>query len=214
MGDGGRQPPDLVPDLMWRDLVAGSGTELDRCSDDDLVRLACQGTPQAFEALWRRHDPWIRAYVRRFAASDEDAEDLVQDVALKIHRALTGYRAPSRFVRWAARIARNAAIDGIRGRSVRQCLRAVVPGFPDQGIPDTRYGPEPLFDSEHLSKELQQSLNTLPRDLRIVVILRYFRRLSTEETARELECPEGTVKSRLHDALRRLRACIERTSPD
>jgi RNA polymerase sigma-70 factor, ECF subfamily len=195
--------------MIWRHGLGVERAALHRHSDDALVQMAQQGGEEAFRALWARHSNWIRRFLSGYVSSGEDLDDLVQSVSLKIHIALGTYQAPSSFTRWASVICRNAGVDTVRRRNVRRSVFAAA-DLSESELPDSRFSPESVFDSAVLRVELREALKSLSPELRLTVALRYFGHMSTREAALKLDCPEGTVKSRLHTALRRLRAQIER----
>ena len=184
-------------------------TQLGRYSDNDLVHMAQLGNAAAFSTLWERHAVWIRQYVSGYVSTPEDLDDLVQEVSLRIHRGIPGYRIPSSFTSWAARIARNVGIDSVRRANVRRFTQAPSGEGAASETADLRFEPSAIFGSAYLREELRAALRSLTPDLQQTVVLRYFYGMSTAQVASELACPQGTVKSRLHTALSRLRAQLE-----
>jgi RNA polymerase sigma factor (sigma-70 family) len=166
-----------------------------------LVLKAQNGDVDSFEQLVERYSDlaFRTAYVVLGTAAD--AEDACQDAFIKAHRALPTFHAELPLRPWLLRIVANEARNRRRGRSRRPEITL------DPGAGDAAAGPGPE-QSAVLADELARLLdvvNRLPDDDRQVVVCRYFLELSVDETAGVLGWPGGTVKSRLHRAVERLR---------
>jgi RNA polymerase sigma factor (sigma-70 family) len=174
--------------------------------DAELVRQAQNGDIDAFEQLVERYsDPAFRAafLIVGIAA---DAEDACQEAFFKAHRALNTYRPELPLRPWLLRIVVNEARNRRRGRS-RRPETELGASYPDQG-PGGEDPAEAAVSADRRAR-LMRAVDAMPGDDREVVVCRFFMDLSVEETARVLSCAEGTVKSRLHRALRRVREVIE-----
>jgi RNA polymerase sigma-70 factor (ECF subfamily) len=172
----------------------------------DLVRRAQSGDSEAFETLIRA------AYDRLFAVADRilrdryAAEDAVQDAVVRCWRDIRGLRDPDRFEAWLYRLVVNASRDHTR-RQLRQ-RRAL----PDGGVlpPDLRAtGDDYARLVEH--DALEGAFLTLSADHRIVLLLAHYAGYSAPEIAAILSVPTGTVYSRLHYAMRAMRAALAPT---
>jgi RNA polymerase sigma factor (sigma-70 family) len=158
------------------------------------------GSEASFERLVVDH--LDRAY--RLAAvilgSSADAEEAVSDAALLAWRSRNGLRDPDRFEAWFARIVVNTCRDRLRSRKRRPVVE-VLPSNPNEA-------PEPGDFREliHARDELGRAFELLSADDRVVLVLRFWADLSIESIAERLGIPAGTVKSRLHHAIGRLRA--------
>ncbi len=180
----------------------------DAADEAELLKRAQDGDRQAF---WDLAAPSMDAIYRlalRLVKSEEDAEDVVQEAFLKALSAIREFRGQSRFTTWIHRIAVNQALMKLRKR------RSEV--FPMEAVEAGEVGtPMDLADwadsalDDLVKREavgvLEESLETLPIDLRTVVILRDINGLSNEEAAQALELPIGAVKWRLHRARTLLR---------
>ena len=177
--------------------------------DEDLIAGAKRGDTGAFAQLVERYqEPAFRAaYLVLHDASD--AEDATQEAMLKAYRALTRFRTGSAFRPWLLKIVMNQALTMVKSRRRRAAVaeRAVAAAGPSlYTIDDT------LIDRER-ARLLASALESLREQERVVLYLRYFLSFSEKELAEYLGCAPGTVKSRLHRALARLRQVLARQYP-
>ena len=135
--------------------------------------------------------------------SEADAEEAAQDGFVKAHAALARFREGSPFRPWLLAIVANEARNRVRGagRRARLVQRVAEERRPDDAVPSPEAA---LLDSEQRD-ELLAAIERLPAPAREAIACRYLLDLSEEETAAALDCPRGTVKSRLSRALDRLR---------
>jgi len=165
---------------------------LARCRDGDQL---------AFRRLLELHHQQVYRTAYALVADADEAADITQETFLKAWRALPGFRGDAAFGTWLTRLALNTAHDQLRRRRARAALDVL------RGVPG-RAGDDPagaVADRDELGRALGQ----LSAQAREVVALRYGRDLSLAEIAALLDCPEGTVKSRLNGALTRLRALLK-----
>jgi RNA polymerase sigma-70 factor (ECF subfamily) len=180
---------------------------------DPLVALQA-GDPALFEAFVRSESPTFLAFFRRLGVGASEAEDLVQEVYLKLFRHAATYQPSGRFQAFAFRIARNAWIDRSRRGAVRPRL---VGGAPDEDgearlaleVPGTAPQPAALAETREEAGRVGLALRQLSEGQRLVFELGVVQELGYSEIARLLEIPEGTVKSRMFHAVRKLRALLE-----
>jgi RNA polymerase sigma-70 factor, ECF subfamily len=169
-------------------------------SDEELMRAVGQGDERALGLLVERYATRIHAFLARVTGDRDDADDLLQDTWMRVARGARGFDG-ARLVRpWIYGIATNLARDLHRRRGVR--LRAVQRG--DVGAPEAAPAFQPV---ERI--DMRERLARLPERLREALVLRYFDGLDEAEMAEALGIPRGTVKSRLHGALRALRQSWE-----
>jgi RNA polymerase sigma-70 factor (ECF subfamily) len=142
---------------------------------------------------------------RAILRDDSDAEDAVQDACLTAWRRAGSLRDPDRFGAWFGRILVNGCRDRLRGRQ-RQQVRAIALQAAWHGEAG---GPDPALRPGASDPDLDAAFDGLDPDHRIVVLLRFWQDLSLDEIADRLDVPLGTVKSRLHYALRTLRTDLE-----
>ena len=183
------------------------GTDI---ADEVLVARAQQGDKGAFDLLVRKYQYRVVKLVSRYV-SDSEAQDVAQEAFIKAYRALRGFRGNSAFYTWVYRIAINTAKNHLVARNRR-------PADQDIDVADAElYGhterlshsdtPEAVLLGEEVQEVVLRAINTLPSDLRTAIMLREIEGLSYEEIAEVMECPIGTVRSRIF----RARSAIEDT---
>lgn len=156
------------------------------------------------ESLYDDHGPALMAWARGRFADSRDAEEVVADTLVRgwrNHHQFDPARGSERA--WMFGIARNAAVD--HHRKGKRHLRSVPVGDPDDPEPRPDPDIERLVESSHV----RDALAGLSRDHRDAVVAAFYRGLTTTEIAEELGIPAGTVKSRLHYALRALHAHLQ-----
>jgi len=180
-------------------------------SDWELVQRAQQGDREAFRELVERYQRKIAALALGMLRNREDALDIVQETFTKAYQSLDRFKGDAAFYTWVYRIAYNLCVDHQRrvAKQPQLSLDADEPGQATVGaIPD---GPRPdqPFDrarDAEVGRRVQQAIRELTPDHRAVILLRELEGLSYEEISQVLECPKGTVMSRLHYARRQLQA--------
>ncbi len=182
--------------------VTVPGFEADETLEQDaqLVQQCLQGDGSAWEELVRRHSRRIFNICYRFTGNGTDAEDLSQDVFLRVYRTLGSYRsAHGGFATWVTSVTRNLLIDHYR-RSKRD---RATDSLDDkltvvENKESTARRPDEQALLGELSGQVQTALTKLSPDLREAVILRDLQQLEYGEIQRVLSVPEGTVKSRIN----------------
>lgn len=173
-------------------------------TDKELVRRVQAGDRRAFDLLFSRYHHKIVNLVARYLRDSEDVQDVVQEAFIKAFRALPRFRGESAFYTWLYRIAINTAKNHIVARSRRP------PGV-DVEVEDAEHldgadalrdleNPESALARDELSAEIDSAIADLPDDLRSAVTLREFDGLTYEQIAEIMECPVGTVRSRIFRA--------------
>jgi len=168
--------------------------------DAQLVERCLRGDGPAWEELVRRHARRVYNLCYRFTGNPTAAEDLSQDVFLRVYRTLASYQpAQGAFPTWLARLSRNLLIDHYRRTRrdrLTDSLDDAMPHLEAQNSPAPT--PETQALSGELSAQLQQGLARLSPELREAVILRDLQGLEYNEIQMVLQIPEGTVKSRIN----------------
>jgi len=182
--------------------VTVPGFEADETLEQDaqLVQQCLQGDGSAWEELVRRHSRRIFNICYRFTGNGTDAEDLSQDVFLRVYRTLGSYRSVhGGFATWVTSVTRNLLIDHYR-RSKRD--RATDSLDDKMTVVENKESTARRPDEQallgELSGQVQAALTKLSPDLREAVILRDLQQLEYGEIQRVLSVPEGTVKSRIN----------------
>ncbi len=194
---------------MPRDTGPGRGEcgGGDAVSDHDLAREAACGDEAAFTALIERHYNRIHRLAWRWCGNTVDAEDVAQDVCVKLASAIRGWRAEAAFATWLYRIVFTTATDRLRAR---QRLRLVEPSkmmtlVEAQPEPAHAEAFAPSAEVHMLHGELWDEVRRLPDQQRDAVLLVYGEDLSHAEAAEIMSCTEKTVSWHLHEARRRLK---------
>jgi RNA polymerase sigma-70 factor (ECF subfamily) len=187
-------------------------------SDLALVRRVQRGEKAAFDALVIKYQHKVVKLVMRYVRSFSEAEDIAQEAFIKAYRALPQFRGDSAFYTWLYRIAINTAKNAVAARD-----RSPIDYDLDLQNPDESYEaqgrlkesetPEALALTEEIRGIVNSAMDALPEDLRTAIMLRELEGLSYEEIAASMDCPVGTVRSRIFRAReaidRRLREVFE-----
>ncbi len=163
-----------------------------------------KGDQAAFDMLFARYQVKILNLISRYVRDPEEVRDVAQEAFIKAYRALPRFRGDSAFYTWLYRIAINTAKNYLVARSRR-------PPSSDVDVEDADYredadmlreseDPESAMSRDQLQATIHQALSDLPDDLRSALTLREFDGLSYEQIADILECPVGTVRSRIFRA--------------
>jgi RNA polymerase sigma-70 factor (ECF subfamily) len=169
-------------------------------ADNQLVDRCLGGEESAWEDLVKVHTRRVYAICYRFTGSDQEAQDLTQDVFLRVFRSLKSFRAgEGSFAVWLARLARNLLIDHYRRNKLERASSSIEEQLPMLEEKTAALGrTEGMLAGREASEVLQTALQKLSPDLRETVILRDLEEMEYREIAQVLHVPEGTVKSRLN----------------
>ena len=172
------------------------------------------GDTAAYAELVRRHAPVARRTAVLLGAGSE-ADDVVQEAFVKAYRALGGFRGGSTFRPWLLRIVANETRNLIRSRH-RRTRREESAAPPDSllAVDQEAMDPAARSVSNEARRQLLAAIRELPEPYRLVVTCRYLLDLDEQDTAAVLGWPRGTVKSRLHRALGRLRLQLDASGND
>lgn len=169
----------------------------------------------SFDVLFNAHHDYVYGLAYSLLGNAQDAEDVSQDVFLRAYKALPSYQPERATMRtWLTRLAVNACRTHRRKNFLRALLSR-TPGIgdgPDAVDPSPWGAPEAHAMQSELRQAVKVALGKLRLEHRTVVVLHYYHDLSCQEIARTLECPEGTVYSRLHYARRVVQAQLEKQS--
>jgi RNA polymerase sigma-70 factor (ECF subfamily) len=167
-------------------------------------------TPPSWDDLVRQHSARVYRLAYRLTGNQHDAEDLTQEVFVRVFRSLASY-TPGTFEGWLHRITTNLFLDMARRRQ-----RIRFEGLGDQAVGLLRDGeptPAQAFDARHLDTDVQQALEALAPEYRAAVVLCDIEGLSYEEIAATLGVKLGTVRSRIHRGRAQLRAALGHRRP-
>lgn len=175
----------------------------DRQTDLQLVRKVRNGDRAAFDLLVVKYQSRVASIISRYVYDSQEVMDLAQEAFIKAYRAIDRFRGDSAFYTWLYRIAVNTAKNHLESRSRRpqaSADSAEAENFDDGRRLRDIASPERLLQREQLQKELNNAIASLPEELRSAFLLREYDGLSYEDIARILECPIGTVRSRIFRA--------------
>jgi RNA polymerase sigma-70 factor (ECF subfamily) len=174
--------------------------------EQEWIEAARRGDASAFEELVRRYEEIAYRTAYLVIGDADEARDAAQDGFLRAHAALGRFRPGAEFRPWLLRIVANAARNRRRSAARRAGLALRASRDPASG--DAAPSPEVLLLADERRRELLAAINGLREDDRLVITLRWFLELNEEEMAGVLDCPRGTVKSRLSRATARLRDAL------
>jgi RNA polymerase sigma-70 factor (ECF subfamily) len=178
-------------------MLAEAVSPLGDRDDEIAIRAIRAGELRAFDELARSYRSRIHGICFRYTGNRADAEDLAQEVLLRIYRGLESFRAESSFRTWVYRITVNVCLNWVASRKPFDALDAETPDARPSVL-------EKLLRGESRG-ELRRAVARLPDRQRMTVLLRVYEELSHKEIAEVMACPIGTVKANFFFALKNLR---------
>lgn len=184
-----------------------------RVSDKELVKRVKKGDKRAFDLLVLKYQHRIHALISRYIRDADEVQDVAQEAFIKAYRALPKFRGDSAFYTWMYRIAVNTAKNWLvaKGRrppgsdldasEAEQFIDS--PGLQDLGTPEAN------LLSEELKGLIHQTIDELPPELKTAITLREFEGLSYDDIASVMDCPVGTVRSRIFRAREAIDAVVK-----
>ena len=173
-------------------------------NDQQLVLRVQKGERSAFDLLVLKYQHRVLKLVSRFVNNPAEAEDVAQDAFLKAYRALPSFRGESAFYTWLYRIAINTAKNYLVANRRRPVDFDLDLQDPDQYDRQAKLKevdtPERVLLTEEIRQVVEGAMEQLPEDLRTAIVLRELDGLSYEEIAEAMDCPVGTVRSRIFRA--------------
>jgi len=205
-------------ETLWRPQVR------DERADEDLMLALKTGDEAAFAELMRRHRGPIVNYVNRLIGDRDRAEDLAQEVFLRVYRHAGTYRVTARFTTWLYTIASNLGKNELRNRarrrnvSVEDTPRELRQDDYHLGTREDFLLPDRITDLNDRQRKVRAAIDSLPEHFRMMLVLRDMEGFAYEEIASMLELPLGTVKSRINRARlefkRRVEPLLEASRPN
>jgi RNA polymerase sigma-70 factor (ECF subfamily) len=195
-------------------LDAGGNTMNQDATESLLIRKAAAGSKAAFDLLLIKHQSQVYRVVRGVVKDEHEAEDITQEVFIRAWRAIGSFRGDSQFSTWLHRIAINTSRNFLQSR-----LRRVAASDIDVSEAETYEGgtflrdpdtPEALIRRDELEQVIQDTLAGLSEDMRTALTLREMDGMSYEEIAEVMQCPVGTIRSRIHRAREEMQVAIGR----
>jgi len=190
----------------------------DRDIDQQLVERVQRGDKQAFGLLVEKYQRKLGRLLSRFIRDQAEVEDVVQEAFIKAYRALPNFRGESAFYTWLYRIGINTAKNylvsmGRRPQTSNEIEVEDAENFEGGDELRTMDTPETELMTKEIAKTVQLAIESLPEDLKTAIVLREIEGLSYEEIATMMDCPIGTVRSRIFRArefiAERLRPLLE-----
>jgi RNA polymerase sigma-70 factor (ECF subfamily) len=172
-------------------------------TDNELARAAAAGERAAFAALVHRHYDRVHRLAWRWSGARALAEDIAQDVMIKLATGIRSFRGEAEFSTWLYRLAYSTTIDHLRAR------QRIVPLAPSQMMALTEVASGETPEDHVIGQELWAAVRALPEQQRDAVLLVYGEDLSHAEAARIMECTEKTVSWHLFEARKRLKIKLE-----
>ena len=180
-------------------------------SDEQIVSRIQEGDNAMFRHLVSRYNQPLLNYIARFTGRGDDAEDVLQELFIRVFRSLSGFDTSRRFKPWMYRIATNLCYDHLKKKKPALSLdKDYASADSDNGatlldfIADENYDPEKHYLHRELLEEIKDRIDILPDGQREAFLMFHFEDMQYKDIAETLKIPVGTVKSRLHNACRRI----------
>lgn len=177
-------------------------------TDIQIIQLYSSGRrEEAFNEIVKSYSERLYWHIRRFTCSHDDADDILQDVYVKIWKSLPGFREDSKLFTWIWKIATNETLNYLRKQKVRSLIS--LENLTEKFI--SRIDEDPSFDGNKLQRELQKAMQKLPEKQRLVFSMRYFEELKYEEISQILGTSVGALKASYHHAYTKIKADLQNT---
>ncbi|HYP68905.1 MAG TPA: RNA polymerase sigma factor RpoE [Thiobacillaceae bacterium] len=178
---------------------------MDREIDQQLVERAQKGDKRAFELLVMKYERKLGRLLSRMVRDAAEIDDITQESFIKAYRALPQFRGESAFYTWLYRIAVNTAKNYLMAKGKREVANSDMvdedgEGMEDVLMPHDIATPDAELQTKQIAKAVNETVDALPEELRTAITLREIEGLSYEEIAQMMDCPIGTVRSRIFRA--------------
>ena len=196
-----------------RGMESRIGAMSDDVSDRELVERVQRGERRAFDLLMLKYQHRIAKLIARYVQDPAEVLDVAQDAFMKAYRAIPRFRGDSAFYTWMYRIAINTAKNHLaaQARRPRDSGVDVMDAEQFDGVAELKESvtPEGLALTEEIQNTVAAAIEALPEDLKVAISLRELEGLSYEDIARVMECPIGTVRSRIFRAREAINARLD-----
>lgn len=176
-----------------------------RSNDEQLLARIAAGDERAFSELFRRWAPRLGTFILRATGCPDTTEDLVQEVFIRILRAAPRYESRGQVSAWIYRIAANLTYSYWRKRNRAGDGSSGISALAERAVAPRRQAPDQLYERGRFTADLYTAVDKLPLNQRMAFLLKMDQGLTYAQVGEVLQCPEGTVKSRFHHALLKLR---------
>lgn len=176
-------------------------------SDNDIIKNILDGSKEQFGILQKRYKRVIGNLIKKMIRDEDDVDDLIQETFIKAYNALPSFQFSYSFSSWVYRIASNTCIDFIRKKKFNFVYIDEHTGDDDSPvfeIKDTSYQPDLEYNNNERRKMLNEAIDNLPENYRVIIKLRHEDELEYQEIADKLNLPLGTVKVHLFRARKHL----------
>jgi RNA polymerase sigma-70 factor (ECF subfamily) len=185
--------------------------------DEVLMQKVKEGDMRAFDVLVRRWEHRLFNLIYKIIGDYETAKDVRQEVFLRVYQAARRYRPISQFSTWLYRIAINCSINELKKLKRCRMFPLTMPYEDKDGkqqsleniLTDLKPQPDEIIQRNEINECIQNALNRLPDEQRIVIILRHYEGMKFQQIASLLDCPLSTVKSRMRYGLEQLRMMLK-----
>ena len=168
-------------------------------NDHRLVKRVLNGDKKSFDLLVLKYQQRVSAVLGRYNLSREEVMDITQETFIKAYRSMEKFRGDSTFYTWLFRIAINTAKNHLLSKS-RRPPDVDIDVYEITSVLKSTNGPESEFEGERLSQVIEIAISKLPQDLKSALIMREYEGMSYEDISAIMECPVGTVRSRIFRA--------------
>ena len=168
-------------------------------NDQRLVKRVLKGDKKSFDLLVLKYQQRVSAVLGRYNLSREEVMDITQETFIKAYRSMEKFRGDSKFYTWLYRIAINTAKNHLISKS-RRPPDVDIDVYEITSLLKSTNGPESEFEGERLSEVVETAISKLPQDLKSAIIMREYEGMSYEDISAIMECPVGTVRSRIFRA--------------
>ncbi len=185
----------------------------EECSDGLLAQQTLGGDQGAFAVLVHRHSPYLFSFICHLTHDAIEAEDILQQVFLKLYLALPTLHTDKPLTPWLFQVARNRCYDEMRRKHVFHFSELEEKWgdgeFSELGLLlDTHPSPQDIVEQHELQSEVYSAISVLPQKFRAIVLLRYVEQLKFSEIAQVLDIPQETAKTYMHRAKPLLRSAL------
>ena len=179
-------------------------------NDRQIIELYRSGEHEkAFNGIVSAYSERLYWHIRRFVCSHDDANDLLQDIFIKIWAALPSFRGDAQLFTWLYRIATNEVLNHLR----KLRFKALTSLESEASYLERKIDEDPYFDGNMLQRELHKAIRRLPHKQRIVFTLRYFDEMKYEDIAQITDTSVGALKASYHHAYKKIKEDLQKVLP-
>lgn len=183
-------------------------------NEKDLLEKSKRGDIKSFELLIEGYQKKVFNIAYRIVNNYEDANDLAQEVFIRVYKSIGSFKEQASFSTWIYRITTNVCMDELRKRKNRNVVSLdeelkIDDGEIKRQVESNEPTPEETVEKNELKKIVNEAISSLAEEHRIAIVLRDIQGFSYEEIAKFTNCPEGTVKSRINRARRSLKEILK-----